>query len=550
MKKPWTFGLIAVAIAAAVAGQPPPGALPGVFGEVLDVRVVNLEVVVTDRQGVPVLGLGPGDFRLTVDGEEVSIDYFSEIRGGTVLAAEVAAEGVSGVPALAPGEPVSTSYLVFIDDFFSIATDRDRALEALAEDLPLLRPEDRMAIVAYDGRELEMLSTWSSSIPALGRALETARRRPTQGLKRLIELRQAGGLGRLDLDDIFSVAGDQAFFDGRLDVEERAYVSRLSEQLNRSVAAAAATLRSFAKPPGRKVMLLYSGGWPFIPADFLVGDITRMVVDKEGPFGANLYSRLAETANLLGYTIYPVDVPGLNRELVSVEQAEASFSPLPRESLLREYEVHDTLEYLARQTGGRAFINANNVRALEGAVSDTRSYYWIGFTPDRDWDDRRHRVEVEVASPGLRVRSRGSYLDSSRSREVTMAVESALLFGSGAAAEGLEVAVGEAVKSGRRRMSVPLTVRVPLDEVTFLPAGEERWASELELRVAVEDEDGWQAEIPVIPLALSYRERPRPGQFGTYSTDLRLRRKAHRAVVAVYDEASGRILTSGIDIAP
>src|SRR5688572_6141379 len=40
------------------------------FGEVIDVRVVNVEVVVTDREGKRVTGLQPGDFRLRVDGEE------------------------------------------------------------------------------------------------------------------------------------------------------------------------------------------------------------------------------------------------------------------------------------------------------------------------------------------------------------------------------------------------------------------------------------------------------------------------------------------------
>lgn len=63
-------------------GQQPPSDVPGVFGEVLDVRVINLEVVVTDKAGTPINGLDTSDFRLLVDGEEMSIDYFTEVRGG------------------------------------------------------------------------------------------------------------------------------------------------------------------------------------------------------------------------------------------------------------------------------------------------------------------------------------------------------------------------------------------------------------------------------------------------------------------------------------
>ena len=51
----------------------PLGAQDGPFTEVIDVRVVNLEAVVIDKQGIRVQGLGPSDFQLTVDGKEVSL---------------------------------------------------------------------------------------------------------------------------------------------------------------------------------------------------------------------------------------------------------------------------------------------------------------------------------------------------------------------------------------------------------------------------------------------------------------------------------------------
>ena len=35
-------------------------------------------------------------------------------------------------------------------------------------------------------------------------------------------------------------------------------------------------------------------------------------------------------------------------------------------------------------------------RALETVVTDTRSYYWIGFTPKWQGDDHAHRVDVAV----------------------------------------------------------------------------------------------------------------------------------------------------------
>src|SRR5947199_10341816 len=61
--------------------------VPPSFGESIDVRVVNVEAVVTDGQGNRVSGLKPEDFRLRVDGKEVPVEYFSEVKDGEALAA-------------------------------------------------------------------------------------------------------------------------------------------------------------------------------------------------------------------------------------------------------------------------------------------------------------------------------------------------------------------------------------------------------------------------------------------------------------------------------
>ncbi|MCP4201347.1 MAG: VWA domain-containing protein [bacterium] len=535
-----------------------PSPLPGVFGEVLDVRVINLEVVVTDKQETQVLGLGADDFKLMVDGADVPIDYFSEIRGGVALEAPAPgageAKGLPGVLSVTPGEAVGTSYLVFIDDFFAIKTDRDAVLRSLKDDLPYLKPEDRMAIVAYDGKDLEMLSSWSGLQRPLERAIDDAMGRRSQGLLRLAERKRYDFLtfdGLEFLSDDLQVGS--SIFRTELTPEERTYVELVTEQVNRSVAAASATLRSFAKPPGRKVMIILSGGWPFVPADFLLSDASRILFDRGGPYGNNLYRRLVETANVLGYTLYPVDLPGLDRQITDITRAEFSNVPEPgtveTSGFLREVEVHSTLRYLAKETGGEARINSQRMGALERVSDDVQSYYWLGFTPQRERDDASHEVEIQLRNPDFIARSRGSFLDSSREREVSMAVESTLLFGNAAAAGSVDVEVGTPVDAVKRRMEIPIKVSIPLDQVTILPIGD-RFATELELRVAVQDEDGQQAPIPVIPWRLAFAEMPPAGAVGTYETTLLLRRKIHDAVVAVHDPASGRIFATGFGITP
>ena len=556
----WQVGVVLVLLAASSVGaQERSNSLPGVFSEVLDVRVVNLEVAVTDRDGVPIVGLGPDAFELEIDGEVVPIEYFSEVKAGVVGTEKGEPSVVPGLPSLVAGQPVGTSYLVFIDEFFSIARDRDVVLEALKSDLPLMGPEDRMAIVAFDGRELEMITTWSQSVAELERALEAALERPAFGLQRLAEQRQFNydrTLSALSSIRAGEITPDR-FIRTQLDPDERFYLERLTDQVSRSVTAGASTLRSFAEPPGRKVMLLMSGGWPFFPATFLGPDVSPTVLSWELADGQALFRPLTDTANLIGYTLYPVDVPGFNDLLANdstilrdprVEEV-ARTGVRGDDAFLRQQEVHYTLDFLARQTGGISFVNSERLNAFSGTVSDTRSYYWIGFTPNREWDDRRHTIEVSVKEKGFRVRSREGFLDSSRQHEVAMALESALLFGNPGGQGSLGVNLGEPEKKGRKRMEVPVTILIPLDEITFLPS-EQGEIAQIELMVAVRDESGRRADIPVVPMAFQAPTDVEPGGFGSYEFALKLRRQRNDAVIAVVDTASGRILSASVEIEP
>jgi len=547
------FAILAVAVPVAAWQQPaaePPANEPpaSIFGEQIEVRVVNVEVVVTDKEGNRVSGLAPSDFLLKVDGKTVPVEYFSEVRGGQAIApgAAAAAESLPGLPALAPGTPVGTSYLVFIDDYFSLQPRRDEVLRSLKDTLSRLRPEDRMAVVAWDGRSLDMLSTWSSSERILSRAVEQALGRPALGLQRLAELRSFDTTQRMNTS-IGVVPSPRASFSRQLTIEEVAYSEQLANQVGRTVNAAVSTLRGFASPPGRKVMLLFSGGWPYSPADYALNDPNRVnTYSKDVPRGEELLRPLTDTANLLGYTIYTVDVPGV--EVRGADASEAS----PQDTIginLREQEVHASLEYVAEGTGGKALLNSLREQALTTAESDTRSYYWLGFTPGWQKNDQRHRVVVETTRPGLRIRSRDSFLDLSRKTEVTMMVESAMLFGSPPGATPMPIQIGTPVKEGRKEMVVPFTLAIPVASLTVVQL-EGKHVAELELRMAAVDENGDRSDVPVVPLRMSLEQAPPKEAYLRYDTKVRLRSIPQHLIVAIFDPLSGHLLTAEADVKP
>jgi len=239
---------------------------------------------------------------------------------------------------------------------------------------------------------------------------------------------------------------------------------------------------------------------------------------------------------------------GLRNEVrgdLPVETASSS----PTGSLDRERNTEDALSYLAEATGGRPLLNARRLAPLEHVEADTRSYYWLGFSPERRGDDRRHDIRVEVTRPGLRARSRDSYRDLSRQAEREMAVESALLFGDPAAEGLLPVRVGKATPAGRRLAEVPLEIAVPVDFVTLLPTGQlDRWMVRLELRVGALDERQRQSAVPSVPIEIVLSERPEPGKYIPYTTKLKLRRTEQVLVVSVTDAASGESLTARVTV--
>ena len=272
----------------------------------------------------------------------------------------------------------------------------------------------------------------------------------------------------------------------------------------------------------------------------------RHHADRELPEGEDLLRSLASTANLLGYTLYPVDVPGVQ---ATAADAEAGAPGAPRFGSLSEQEIEGTLHFLAKETGGKPLLNSNRAVALTNASSDTRSYYWLGFSPSWQRNDKVHDIKVTVQRSDLEVRSRTGFLDLSRKAEVSMKVESALLFGNFPGALPMPMRLGTPVRSKRGELEIPVTLGLPVNLMTVVPV-DGKYAAQLELRFAASDSQGNGSEIPVLPLNLTSDKPPTPGKHVRYDTKFTLHGKADHLVVAVYDPLSGRIATAEADIAP
>lgn len=494
MKIFFVWGFTALSLSLPILAQTPKAEVP-VVGETIDVRVVNVETVVTNAAGERVRGLAAADFRLLVDGRELPVEYFAEVADGTSVKAENAP--------VAAGEAVARNYLVYIDDAFSLANRRNEVLEKLERDLTLLGPEDHMAILAFDGARIHVLADWTGDRKTLQAALAQARQRPALGGEMLAHQRKLQadvnwiGENTIDSGDSDRVGGPKVTETG----EEFFWMSkRISPEarteLGKSTEAAAAALGGFPVPPGRRMMMLLSGAWSLSVA-------------------SRLYGPLVRTANQLGYTVYPVEA----------SQSDA-----------RE----DTgLDLLARATGGR-LLNPASAAAFREMVSDSGTYYWLGFTPEWKANDRGHSVTVEVRRPGLVVRSRGGFSDLSRRTQAAQKAESILLFGGEQDDRRLVVELGRA-KRTRGAFEVPVTLGVPVEALALTPKGK-GYIADIPLAVSTEEKDGRRSNLSGPHLRVELTSLPPAGTYARFHTVVRVSDPQQRLIFSVHDPVSGRDL--------
>ncbi|HEX2224715.1 MAG TPA: VWA domain-containing protein [Thermoanaerobaculia bacterium] len=550
---------VSLALALVTAATAPPASArnqsrppDGLFSESFDVQGVNVQVVVTDKKGNRVPGLSAQDFRLLVDGQPVPVEFFLEVRDGrarTVAAPEQGEQAAAADAALpsgvTSGEEVGNSYLIFIDEFFSPVTLRNEALRSLAREVTQLGPEDRVAVVSYNSRKLAVLSDWTAPGEALSRTLRQA-----------ADIQYSITTAALRADAV--PEGSEPLlenYDGDVGELYGGFSNYLNLRMaERSITAAMAAQRAFAaNAPGRKIMILLSGGWNFdrFAAANVDWERAKSMMSVPGTSGLDLLRPLTDTGNLLGYTIYPIHLGNRYASLLPSagdRDSRTTNTPENEERLIRSFQAdvaQSSLVFAAEETGGQMLVPGRN-RHLPRIESDTEAYYWLGFTHSGG-DNKRRKMTVELLRPGLEARARTSFVPLSREAKTAIEVESALLTGRSLGAKPLEATVGKLEKTGLITAELPLYVKIPTDQVAMVQQGD-KYAARLELRVVSLDEDGRQSDVAELPVELSGDSPGAEGGFLAYETRLKVRNIDQDLQVSLYDALSGDNLMTRVRV--
>ena len=152
---------------------------PTPFGTVVKVSRVLTEVRVVDFGGEPVLGLGPGDFRVRIDGQpaEVRSVLWIPSSAGAAATYETPAPGDAGEPVTVMPPEGQTIVIMFQIDF-GLRVSRTEGILRMApraaEFVRNLGPGDRIALLTF-GSHLRLHSDFTDDHPAMAELLTPRR---------------------------------------------------------------------------------------------------------------------------------------------------------------------------------------------------------------------------------------------------------------------------------------------------------------------------------------------------------------------------------------
>ncbi len=123
--------------------------------------------------------------------------------------------------------------------------------------------------------------------------------------------------------------------------------------------------------------------------------------------------RVIERADALGIRFYTVEAGGLHGESLHLTGryagvgGENAAGPPPAANYQRHRDAQDTLASMALETGGQAFLNGGPTgRMADRILDDLSCIYVISFDPRSFPQDVPLKVDVSIARPGYKARTR------------------------------------------------------------------------------------------------------------------------------------------------
>lgn len=373
--------------------------------------LVQTDVMVFDKEGKFVQGLKPEQFQVKVNGAPVNISFLEMVTTGSAeeKAQIAAARGgrplmVTGEKAPSPITPVEgRSLFLFVDDLHLESESLMRTRKMLGNTIDEMTANDRAVIVTTSGQlGVQNLSSDKAALKAV-----VARIALRPGIRQSLESPTMSEGAAIAINH-----GDTAvinYYVERLrdptiskEQAEEKVKGRADDIIEQSAPFATYTLtalesfiRQLADVPGRKLLFFISDGF---------------VLENERSMSYTRLSGATQEAARGGVVIYSLNARGLVTGFPDAGSG-AGFDPaLSRAVYGADSAGQEVLYSLADDTGGRAWINNNDINlGIRHALDETSRYYLLSWRPPQDVAEggKVKRINVNITGrPELKVRTR------------------------------------------------------------------------------------------------------------------------------------------------
>lgn len=417
-------------------------------------NLVIVNVTVEDRRGQPVEGLKREDFVLLEDGkpQNIAVFDFQRLTFQPLPPAPPPLPPNLGIAPPKPTEPAQQApgasryqdrrLIVLFFDFTSMPfADRVRAQQAALDFLETrMTAADLLSVMVFTNR-LRIVQDFTDDREALGEVI------------RSFSLTESAD---------FAEEGSVPEEEQAEEEETTLFVPDETEfnifNTDRKLSALEAAVRHLGALPEKKALVYFSSG------------IAKTGVENQSQLQATINA--AVRANV---AFYPVDARGLAALPPGGDASRAAprgvaiFSGrAQRDQKLRFHDQQETLATLAAETGGKAFLDSNDLTVgLVQAQRDLRSYYILGYySTNPAQDGRFRRIQVRLpARRDLRLNYRPGYFAPKEFRYFTEAdkerqLEEALASGDPFTDLPLALEVSY-FRLSQNRYFVPVAVKIP-----------------------------------------------------------------------------------------
>jgi VWFA-related protein len=387
-----------------------------------EVRLVVLDVLVTDSHGKAIPNLKAEDFSLTESGTPQTIktleDHTAAPTGasaGTISPAVIEKPLAAGTYSNRPRLQSNIWNVILVDLLNTPAQNQIIARKALKEFASRLPTGAPVALLAMSSSSVKMLVPFTPNGTEISKLLDGDALLSTQSP--LLDTYNADD--EAQLEKALGAAKNRV-----ADSYRETEMDRLQVRVEQTLQSLDGVAAWLGRLPGRKNLYWLSAGFPLSAEP---QTMRNGVNDRASERWLQSYALLQhETDTRLEaarVAVFPLDVRGNQGSLEGIDSADVQgslyakaggsvrYSDDVNQAVQRLNSEHAEMEEIAEQTGGVAHYNRNDLdKQLSDQFSQAQNYYTLSYSPtDKNWNGKYRKINLKLKDSSYHLYYRRGY---------------------------------------------------------------------------------------------------------------------------------------------